>query len=295
MSGMNYLYSLLEQQDQELHTPMSNVTYGRDVPLKTGVDLTTEYTSYIKTDFGSTGSQNVDGMPYLSTGTTSLPGVSLDDQKIITPVRLCARELMYDVISLEKSQKLGTPIDTQMFNAFNEMYQIQLNKYAYLGDSSIGVEGLLNSTQVAVGSAVNGAWSGLTAAEILDEVAKMEAASLVSTKNVIAPSTLLLPTEQYRLIRWKEVSTNDSSSILERLEQRKISVREVPELKGIGVGGTDRMMMYTQNERYVRLPLAPVRRMETTKDSLHYKVPYVWAVGGLEWVRHETALYRDGI
>lgn len=295
MSGMNYLYSLLEQQDPKLYTPMFNTTYGRDIPLKSGVDLTTEFTSFVKQGFGKTGTQNVSGMPYITTGTTSLTGISLDGDKVITPVRMCGKELSYNALALEKSQKLGTPIDTQMFDAMNMDYQISIDNYAYLGDTTTNTEGFLNSSQVSVGAVVNGEWSGLTSAEIVDEVAKMEAAALLATKNVMVPSILLLPTEQYRLIRWKQVSTTDFRSVLELLESRGVSVREVPALKGVGVGGTDRMMMYTKSEDLVRLPLAPIRRMPTTQDSLFYKVPYVWAIGQVEWVRPESAIYRDGI
>lgn len=308
-STLAYYVNQLDNLDKKLYEPLFSVTWGRDIKLRSGITMANESTSFIRSTIGAVGTQNATGKPWISPNTTTLPGVSINGERVTLPLRLLGQEVSYSSVELERSQLLGQPIDAQKFNALNTIYQMATDEMVYVGDSAVGAEGLVNSTLVTSGSVPNGAggsplWINKTPDEILKDVNDMITAAWQASGFAVCPDKLLLPPAQYAYIASQKISTAGNVSILTFLEDNSISLRvngrklDIQPLKwltGRGTGGADRMVAYTNDEERVRFPMVPIRRETPYYLGIKFNAPYIWAFGEVEFVYPETAVYRDGI
>lgn len=308
-STLAYFVNQLDNLDRRLYEPLYNVTWGRDINLRTGITMANESTSFIRQNIGGIGTQKADGKPWISPNTTTLPGVSINGERIVLPLRLLGQEISYTSVELERSQLLGQSVDTQKFDAMNIMYQMHTDEMIYVGDEGVGATGLVNSSLVASGSVVAGAstdteWSTKTPDEILKDVNDMIETAWEASGYAVCPDKLLLPPSQFAFIAGQKVGTAGNNSILQFLEDnsislrvngRKLDVQPVKWLTGRGAGGSDRMVAYTNQEDKVRFPMVPVRRETPYYLGIKFNAPYIWGFGEVEFPYPETAIYRDGI
>lgn len=308
-STLAYYVNQLDNLDRKLHEPLYSVTWGRDINLRSGITMANESTSFIRSNIGSVGTQSATGKPWISPNTTTLPGVSINGERVVLPLRILGQEVSYSSVELERSQLTGQPIDTAKFDALNTLYQMATDEMVYVGDTDVGATGLLNSplvTASAVGNGAGGApqWITKTPDEILNDVNAMITAAWEASGFTVCPDKLLLPPQHFAYITSQKVSTAGNVSILTFLEDnsislrvngRKLDIQPVKWLAGRGEGGTDRMVCYTNQEDRVRFPMVPIRRETPYFLGIKFNAPYIWAYGEVEFIYPETVLYRDGI
>lgn len=313
-SALSYFVNQLTQLDKTLHMPLVSTTYLRDIKLREDISLANQSTSYTLSTFAAAGGLTTgSSVPFISNGTTNLQGVDINGQIVTTPLRPAGMSLSYTQMELQASQLLGQPLDASKFNAINMKYQMGNDQMAYIGDASIGAKGLLNKSTVPVGSATATNWlSGNTSADkILASVNALLNSTYQNTGYSRCPTKLLLPPAQFAYIASTTVSSAGSVSILKFLEDNSISMRvngvplQVLPVKwltgtnnggvGGGVGGTDRMVAYTDDYDLCRFPLVPITGFQPSVHGIIYERPYVWAVGETEIVYPETMQYADGI
>ena len=307
-SALAFYVSELENLDKVLYEPLVDITWSRDITLRSGVSFDDETVSYIRTNFASSGTQSAVGKPWISAKTTQLPGVDVNGTKYITNVRPLGREVSYTSIELDRAARTGRPIDRMKIDAFNNLYQMDTDGMVYIGDTDVGETGLLNSSAVTAGS-VSGSgsaklWVNKTADQILADVNSLLNAVWVASNFKYCPQNLLLPPAQYALIVSTKVSDAGNVSILTFLEQNSLSLKvngKVLDIKpskwltGRGASGADRMLAYTNRNNLVRFPLVPVRRETAYYQSINFIAPYIYGYGAIEWVYPETAEYMDGL
>lgn len=309
-SALAYFVNQLSNLDQRLYMPLTSVSWGRDVKLRSGITMSNESTAFIQSAFAAAGSLKTGGnMPWVSAETTAIPGVSVNGQMITKPLRLLAREISYTSVELDRSQLTGQPIDVQKLNALNTLYQMNTDQMVYVGSTDVSATGLLNSAQVVSGTVATGIsgstlWSQKTADEILADVNTLLQQSWQAAAYAVCPNKLLLPPAQFSYISSQKVSSAGNVSILKFLKENSIAlttngaeldIQPVKWLAGAGVGPSDRMVAYTNDEQYVRFPMVPVRRETAYYQGLRFTAPYLWAFGEMEIVYPETIRYADGI
>ncbi len=158
-SALAYYVNQLENLDKRLYEPLTSVSWGRDIKLRSGITMSNESTSFIRSTFAAAGTLgSVGNMPFISAETTAIPGVSVNGQKIVLPLRLLAREISFTSVELERSQQTGQPIDTQKTDALNTLYQMNTDQMAYIGSSDVGATGLLNNADVVVDDVPTRSW-----------------------------------------------------------------------------------------------------------------------------------------
>lgn len=310
-STLAYFINQLDNLDKRLYEPLYSVSWGRDIKLRTGITMANESTSFIRSAVAAIGSNAAAGKPWINPNTTTLPGISINGERIVTPLRLLGREISYTSVELERSQLLGQPIDQAKFAAFNIGYQMDTDEMVYIGDTGTGSTGLLNSALVGVaGVTADGAgssplWSTKTPDQILRDVNDMIQAAWAASGFAVCPDKLLLPPAKFAYIVSQKVSTAGNVSILKFLQDNSISlsvngraldIQPVKWLVNRGVGGAiDRMVCYTNQEDRVRFPMVPVRREAPYYLGIKFNATYIWAFGEVEFPYPETVLYRDGI
>lgn len=314
-SALAFYVNQLENLDKRLYEPLTSVSWGRDIKLRPGISMSDESTSFIQSAFAAAGTQsnsngsNGGNMPWLSAESTAIPGVSIDGQKTVLPLRLLGREISYTSVELDRSQRLGTAIDAQKMDAFNILYQMAIDQMIYIGSTDVAAQGLLNSSSVTVGTVATGVsgsttWANKTPDEILADVNALIQATWSAAAFAVCPSKLLLPPLQFSYIASQKVSSAGNVSILKFLKENSISlsingseldIQPVKWLVGRGAASADRMVAYTNEENRVRYPMVPVRRETAYYQGIRFIAPYIWALGVMEFPYPETIQYADGI
>lgn len=314
-SALAYYVNQLENLDKRLYEPLSSVSWGRDIKLRAGITMSNESTSFIQSAFAAAGTLaqgqgNAGGnMPWISAETNDIPGVSVNGNKVTTPLRLLAREISYTSVELERSQLTGQPIDVQKINSMNTLYQMNTDQMVYIGSADVGAKGLFNSSLVTPSNVANGIsgsplWTTKTPDEILADVNALVEGAWQASAFAVCPGELRLDPFNFSYIASQKVSSAGNVSILKFLEENSIALRvngkalniqPVKWLTARGAGSTNRMVAYTNEEDRVRFPMVPVRRETAYYQGIRFIAPYIWAFGEVEFVYPETVAYADGL
>lgn len=309
-SALSYYVNQLENLDKRLYMPLTSVSWGRDIKLRSGITMSNESTSFIQSAFAAAGTLNSTGnMPWISPETTAIPGVSINGKKIVLPLRLLAREVTYTSVELERSQLTGQSIDAQQMDALNILYQMNTDQMVYIGSTDVGATGLLNDANVTVSTVATGAggstlWVNKTPLEILADVNTLITATWLGAAYAVCPSKLLLPPAQFAYLSSQLISSAGTTSILTflmdncislQINGKKLDIQPVKWLTGAGGMSEDRMVAYTNEEDRVRFPMVPIRRETAYYQGIRYFAPYLWAFGQVEFPYTETIQYADGI
>lgn len=313
-STLSYFINQLDNFDPKLHEPLFSVSWGRDIKLRGNVSLANESTSFTRSTFGAAGTLSAKlaqgpAKPWISGNSSAIQGISVNGERIVTPLRPLARQIDYTSIELQRSQLLGQPIDTQKTVALQSQYQLETDAMVYIGDTDVSAEGLLNSSLVTAASVATGigglkTWASKTPDEILADVNTLINAAWAATGYAICPSGLRVPPVQFSLLAAQKVSSAGNISVLEFLKKNSIAlsingkeldIQPIKWLVGAGVAAADRMMCYTNDSELVRFPMVPIRRETAYYQGISFIAPYVYGFGEVEFVRPETVRYADGI
>ena len=165
-----FLVGQLERLDQTLNEPLVEFTWSRDIELRTDVSPADEIASWTNSAFAMSGGINPNGLNWISNEGNAIAGPSLDIGKTPQPMRLWGAEVKFTVPELVKAQALGQPIDVQKVEAMNLKRNMDLDNIVYIGDSTQGFTGLINSiatvtpTNVPNGAAGTPQWTTKTPA-----------------------------------------------------------------------------------------------------------------------------------
>lgn len=304
-SAGSFLVGELERLDQDLHMPLASVTWSRDVDLREDVSIADETSSFTNSSFAAAGGPSPGGKSWIGKDANSIQGIALDIGKTAQPLHLWGMELGWTIPELESAQKLGRPVDSQKYEGMQLKYNMDIDEQVYIGDSLLGVYGLVNSPVVTNNTnAQTGNWGTATPQQMLDDVNELLTSSWTASGFAVCPSKLLLPPLKYSKLVSTLVSSAGNISVLEFLRQNSIANSingrplDIQPLKWLfqrGATSKDRMVAYTQDRKRVRYPLVPLQRTPLEYRSIYQMTTYFGRLGSLEFVYPETVAYRDGI
>jgi hypothetical protein len=317
-----FLVGELERLDQKLHEPLADVTWGRDIDLREDVSIADEVSSFTLSSYASAGGlgsgQGIgNGKAWMGKSTDQVTGIGLDIGKIPHPLTPWGMELKYTILELESAAKLGRPVDQQKFAGLQLKYQMDVDEQVYIGDTSLGLTGLVNSdlvtnvNNVVAGAAGGTTWATKTPDEILTDINTALTSVWTASAFAVMPGRILLPPTQYGSLATAKVSLAGNMSVLKYVQEnnilttstgRKLEILPSKWCVGAGVSGTigtlgtvDRMVVYTKDKDRVRFPLTPLQRTPIQYDSIYHKTTYFGRLGAVEVVYPETIGYFDGI
>lgn len=300
-----FLIGELERLDQNLHEPLASVTWSRDIQLREDVSIADELSSFTNSAFAAAGGASPNGKSWIGKDATSIAGIALDIGKTATPLTLWGMQLGWTIPELESAQKLGRPVDQQKFKGMQLKYQMDVDEQVYIGDSALGLSGLVNASVVTnTSNAVTGTWSTATPAQILADVNELLNSVWAASAFAVCPDELRLPPVQYSQLVSTLISQAGNISVLEFLRNnslsnsingRPLNIQPLKWLTGRGAAGKDRMIAYTNDMERVRFPLVPLQRTPLEYRGIHQLTTYFGRLGGVEFVYPETIGYRDGV
>ncbi len=298
-----FLVHELERLDQTLNLPLTSQTWSRDIQLREDVSIADEISSFTNTTFAAAGSPNANGKNWISPLATAIAGISVDIDKKGFPLELWGMELGWTIIELNAAAQVGRPIDTQKYDGMQLKWNMDTDEQVYIGDTAKGAKGLLNLIQVTPTNATK-TWATSTTDEIRASINQVLSNAWARSAYSKVPEDLLIPPEQYSFLASTIVSSAGNQSLLTYLETNTIAyhqngkplnIRPVKWMKGRGVGGTDRMVAYTNDKKFVRFPMVPLQSVPIQYRGLYQLVTYYGKLGAVEPVYPETLNYMDGI
>lgn len=298
-----FLVGELERLDQELNMPLVGYTWSRDIQLREDVSIADDISSFTNSTFAAAGTPNPNGKNWIGKDSTAIAGPNVDIAKTGFPLTLWGMELGWTVVELAAAAKVGRPIDTQKYDAMQLKWNMDTDEQVYRGDSQLGVKGLLNYSGVAFTNAPK-TWATSMPDEIRASINLLLSNAWAASGYTIVPRDLLLPPEQFALLSSIIVSSAGNQSLLTYLRENTIAfhqngvplnIRAVKWLKGAGTGGTDRMMAYTNDKKFVRFPMVPLLSVPVQYRGIYQLTTYYGKLGAVESPYPETMAYLDGI
>ena len=303
-SGQAFLTSELEKRDMLVRTPLTSFTYSRDIPVRVGGGWA-EFVSAMNVGYGLTGGSG-EGM--IGSGSADgIPMVQADFGKDLWKTHAIYAGTRVFWIDMQKGNMTGRNIDTLLRDGLRMAYDKHMDENVYVGFAKYGTTGLINNPDVVITNATK-TWATATPDEILEMVNNAILATWARAAYDLdaIPNHILLPYEQYNYIATTKVTNLAEKTILTFLEENNVSGKNGGDLfigatvwcKGAGTGSTDRMVVYSNKERYVAIDeLVPLTRAMTTPNAerFSYDTAYAGNVSETEVFYPETILYTDGI
>lgn len=303
-SGQAFLTSELEKRDMLVRTPLTSFTYSRDIPVRVGGGWA-EFVSAMNVGYGLTGGSG-EGM--IGSGSADgIPMVQADFGKDLWKTHAIYAGTRVFWIDMQKGNMTGRNIDTLLRDGLRMAYDKHMDENVYAGFAKYGTTGLINNPDVVITNATK-TWATATPDEILEMVNNAILATWARAAYDLdaIPNHIVLPYEQYNYIATTKVTNLAEKTILTFLEENNVATKNGGDLfigatvwcKGAGTGSTDRMIVYSNKERYVAIDeLVPLTRAMTTPNAerFSYDTAYAGNVSETEVFYPETITYTDGI
>ncbi len=309
-SGGAFLVSELEKRDSLLRKPLSSVTYPRDIPIETGGGWV-DYVSAMSVAYGLTGGSGEGAVQ--AGGANSLPVVQANMDKGIYKAHVFAVALRVLFQDMQRANFAGRSLDQLLLDGVRLAYDKHNEENVYVGLAQYGTTGLINNpdalaSTVADGTAGNGNWVTKTPMEILNDINTALTTTWAQAEYDLSalPNHILLPYEEYTYLLNTPMSDMASKSIYDYIMENNISTRNGGNLfigatswcKGAGVGNTDRMVVYVNHPRFVKMDeLVPMSRVMSSPNVEHvcFDTAYMANVSQVQVLYPQTITYWDNI
>lgn len=309
-SGGAFLVSELEKRDPMIRKPLTSFTYPRDIVIQTCGGWV-DYASAMSVAYGLTGSSG--SGPVTAGGANGIPVVQASVDKGLYKAHVFAAALRVMFQDMQRANFIGRSLDQMLQDGIRMAYDKHLDQNVYLGFEEYGTTGLLNNpdaveSTVADGAKGTGNWTDKTPDEILKDVnAALTAAWAAAEYDPDAvPNHILLPYEEYTHILQTKVTELATETIYDYIMKNNIAVKNGGSLfigatrwcKGAGTGGTDRMAVYVNHERFVKMDeLVPMSRIMSAPNvaNVCYDTAYMANISEVQVFYPQTITYWDHI
>lgn len=233
--------------------------------------------------------------------TDDLPLGAVAQQEFSTPVKSLGAAYHYDVQELKAAGRFDRPLDAARAQAQMRGFEVKVDDIAAFGDSSVGLAGFLNNSNVPVVSLDNGSWTtGSSPQEILEDLYQFEESIYDATEENHAPNTMLLSNAQFKHVRTTQMTTSgeNTDTILQtflRNAQYVTSVDRWKKLEKADAGGTGpRHVCYERSPMVLTLEIPQeVETFAPQQVNLYFKVPMHMRIGGVRMTYPKAVAYAD--
>lgn len=198
-------------ESEVLKKPYPEFKYSRMIPIDTSANpYAASVTFFTRDSVGKAKFINASGddIPYANTT------MSKFEQSIMT----AGIGAQWSLEEIGAAAQLGISLSTDELDAARMAYERLVDDVAFTGDTTIGVEGLFNTTGIT-STAAGTAWASATSAQIVQQVVDDFTAVRTSTIGIETADTLMLPIAQHALIATKAYGVEGGLTILDYLQK----------------------------------------------------------------------------
>lgn len=309
-SGGAFLISELAKRDNDIRQPLMSFTYPRDIVVEVGGGWA-DYVEAMSVQYGVTGGAGAS--PVQAGGSNGLPIVQASYDKGAFKAHAFSVALRVMWQDMQRANFVGRSLDQVLSDGVRKAYDKHMDQNVYTGITEYGSTGLINDPNVTQTTAANGAggtaaWSTKTPKEILKDINDAITAAWAAAEydESAVPNHIILPYEQYSYLVNTMVTDLAGESILEYIKKNNIAKNQGRDVfiggcrwcKGAGTGNTDRMVVYSNDRRFVKVDeLVPLTRAMTQPSATNfcYDTAYAANLTEVQIFYPQTMLYVDGI
>lgn len=291
-SALSYFESELTRLDTDVIKPLADFTWSRDIPT-TNLALSDRAFAYDE----MTGTGVDQSISWANPNQTESPAVGVRYKRTSTGTNLWAQEIRKTIFELDDASRLGRQLESDLFSALNMKVQQDLNKIAYVGDTSKGFSGFLNNSAIAdTGSAI-AVWTDSTTNDaIISSLQTIH--SDMYTKTRIAANKILLPFSRWSVLANRKYNEY-GMTLLQFIEQQSamsrlaggIKIEVCHDCAGILASNKDRLVMYRDDRQAVVLPLSTLGNTAIETRQFHLITTYYMNAGQVTFKRPELVRY----
>lgn len=305
-----FLVSELEKKDTMVRKPLSTVTYPRDVVIKSGGGWA-EYVSAMSVSYGLTGGAG--NGPVTAGGANGVPIVQTSVDKGLYKTHAFSVALRIMLQDMQKSNFVGRSLDQLLTDGVRMAYDKHNDQNVYVGLNEYGTTGLVNNpdaveTTVATGASGKTNWAEKTPDEILNDVNTAITTTWAAAAYDLGaiPNHILIPYEEYTYILTTKVTDLATETIFDYIMRNNVAAKNGGSLfigatswcQGAGTSQTDRMVVYVNHERFVKMDeLVPLGKVMTAPNVSFacYDTLFMANLSEVQIMYPQTITYWDGI
>lgn len=242
-----------------------------------------------------------------------VPKVELTREKFETSVSMAAIGYGYTLEELGTAQLLGMNLSSDKATLARRIAEEKIDAVAFVGDTSKGLTGLVNSsTPTATTAPADGTGSATTFAsktpdQVLRDINGQITGMFTGTLGAEIVDTILLPYSVLLDISTRRIDAVNQTTILEWVERNNIYTRTTGQaltIRGVfgyldtaGASSTKRMVAYRRSPEVLKMHLPmPFRFMQPWQTGpIKFDVPGIFRIGGVDIRRPKAVRYLDGI
>jgi len=204
----------------------------------------------------------------------------------------------YSIQDMRRGQMAGLPLENDRALATRENAETKLDELLAIGDSSLGITGFYNNSNVSSVSAATGDWenTATTADNIVEDLNKVVRTVVKDTKGRVIPNAIVLTPTQAAVADTKRLP-NTEVSALDYFRKKNPQIAISQWARGETAGATSsRRLMCGRMDRRTLEALVPVR-FETFAPELRgltYRVEAHMRSGGVIYRYPGAWRYMDG-
>lgn len=210
----------------------------------------------------------------------------------------------------------GTNLGAERADAARRAAEEFIDNVVINGDTSKGIEGLVNNSNVTIleaaptgalnGNTVSPSWDDKTADQMILDVNNALTGVHVDSKTVEMADTVLLPVSELNRLATTARSSQSDITAFEWLMKynvytastgRPLMIRALRGLETAGEGGVGRMIVYRRDPRVLKFHMPMPHRFLPVWQTgpMIFDVPGIFRIGGLEIRRPGAVRYVDNI
>ena len=231
-----------------------------------------------------------------------LPPVGFTSTKKFAGVYPLGNSYSHSIFDLKAAAFDNKPLNTKQATIARNAILFEQDRLALEGDKKYGFDGFLNNPNVPVVAVTTGAWdtlgSSTTGDQIVADVQVILDAIKSATKGTEKPNRIAIPSRIYsKLNNLRITSAGDAPRVLQYLKDSFPQITEwlsVDCLNGAGVGGADRVVVYTYDQDAV-MNIVPMEFTQLPEQwaGLAATVNNVATTAGTVFFRPLSAAYAD--
>lgn len=279
-------------------TVYPDIQYPALIPVDTSANPFTQTVTYYSQDmFGKADwiNGNADDIPIAGTERTSFK----------TSVYTAAIGYGFGWEEVNQAMRDGVSLQTEDAAAARRAYEEMVDRVALYGDTDKGFKGIANYTGVTIVAAPVGAWATATDAQILNDFNTLITGQGQATKYTSLADTVLMPIEALTLLGTRRLGDTTinllawlmENNVYTQLTGQRLTIRTVRGLETAGAGSVRRIIAYRRDPQVLKMHIPmPHRFFPVFQDGpLHWVVPGVFRLGGVDIRRTSEVRYMDGV
>jgi hypothetical protein len=214
----------------------------------------------------------------------------------------------YSIKEIRRAQMAKVNLSTKRADTCRRANDELVDRLCWYGDADYNLQGFFDYPGISSFTVPTGTggvpWSTKTSDEIIVDLTGMQSAVSVPTNGREEIDTILLPREQYNLIKNKRMEGNTDKTVLTFFLSNNqgldgspaVQIMPLDELAGAGAAGADRMMAYVRDADHLTQEIPqPFEQLEEEKKGMEYKIPCHSEFAGIIIYYPQSVVYGDGI